>query len=238
MSQGYLSLIGRSATSQEVQRFFKQHGVSWNRVNIYKGRGITEASLELYDSALEVEFIKKLSPRSSVTNQAQDFIVSSITLLNHSDLGNQKIGQIIGPLRLTSRFVDVTRAFGEHYEQNRHQGTYCWRKDGVVVEVDYETTKDQINYIVFSADNAEIKAIKDVADNFSDGALSEKETEQLGIEPPDLEYQDEPVPSEYDNIPVIERDTGSRLGSIVLIVLVGIALFFLEDIVQIIQSLV
>jgi hypothetical protein len=238
MSQGYLSLVGRSASSQEVQKFFREHNTSWSSVNVYKGRGVTEASLELYDSALEVAFIKKLSPKSSVTQQQQDFVVSSITLINHTDHSNQKVGQIIGPVRLTSRLSEVVQALGEHYEQNRYQGTYCWRKDGVIIEVDYETTSDEIGYIVMSADNAEIKAIKEVAESLSDGALSSEESEQLGIEPPDMQYQEEPTPSEYDNLPVIERDSGGRLGVMVLLAAVVVALFFFDDVSQAVKQLI
>lgn len=237
-SQGYLSLIGRSASSQEVQKFFREHGVSWSSVDIYKGRGVTEASLELYDSALEIEFIKKLSPKSTVTQQQQDFIISSITLVNHTDESNSKIGNIIGPLNLKSRLADVTRVLGQHYEQNRYQGTYCWRMKDVVVEVDYESTTDEIGYIVISSDNAEVKAIKEVADTLSTGALSNSESEQLGIEPPDMQYQEEPTPSEYDNLPVVERDSGSRVGVVVLLAFLLVALFFYDEVSQVVKQLI
>ncbi|RDX36330.1 hypothetical protein DZA50_04485 [Kangiella sp. HD9-110m-PIT-SAG07] len=236
MSQDYLSLVGRSAASQEVQRFFREHKVSWNSVDLYQSQGVTEASLELYDSALEIEFIKKLSPRSSVTHQAKDFIISSITLVNHTDQSNQSIGQVVGPLRLTSRLADVTQTLGQNYDQNRYQGTYRWRKDDVIIEVDYETTQDQINYIVLAADTLEVRAVKEVAESL-DGSLAQEASEDLGIELPDLPYEDEPVTLDYENSPVVERESGNRSGIMVLLALIIAALFFYDDIAQFILQL-
>lgn len=232
VSQDYLSLVGKRADSPEVKQFFHKHQTSWSAVDIYKGRATTSASLELYDSALELEFVKRLSPKSEATQQAKDFILSSISIANHNASDDQVIGNIVGPIRLASRFDDIAKVLGKDYEENRYQGTCCWRYDGVTVEIDYETTQERINYILLSSNSPEIVAIKEVEENLSDGVLSRDESEDLGIEPPDLPYVDEPVTLDYDNVPVVERQPSGRVGIIALILALVATLTFFDDVVD------
>ena len=44
--------------------------------------------------------------------------------------------------------------------------------------------------------------------------------------------------SEYDNLPVIERDSGGRLGVMVLLAAVVVALFFFDEISQVVKQLI
>ena len=238
MSQDYLSIVGRSASSKYAQSFFSQHNSSWNDVVIYEERGLTKAVLELYDSALSIEFIKKLLPRSSITHQQKDFIVSSITFVNHGNDVSDKIGRVTGNFRLISKLPEMMNTLGEPLAQDHNNGDYSWRKEGVKVEVDYDTSDDEINYIVLIADTPEIKAAREVADSLSDIGFAEATTEELGIEPPDVQYHDQPVESDFDNMPVVERDKGTRIGPLMLIILVLVALYFHEDISKIMMQLI
>ncbi|WP_223669538.1 hypothetical protein [Kangiella shandongensis] len=234
----YLSLIGQSASSQNVQHFFSHHGVAWDSVIIYKGSGATLGSLELYDCALEVEFVKQLSPKSAVVNQPRDFVVSGITLVNHTVATNKKIGPVIDGVTLDGSFEELTRILGNDYGQNRQQGAYYWKRGETAIEVGYESTRNEISYIYLSAETPEVNAVKEVVENFSDGTLSEGETEQLGIEPRDIPYEDTPQPSGYDNLPVVERDSGSRFGVMVVLAMIIAALFFYDEISQVVMQLI
>lgn len=235
-STDYLSLIGQPASSQNVQQFFNHHGVTWDSVVIYQGYGATMGSLELYDSALEVEFVKQLSPKSAVTNQPGDFIVSGITLINHTATINKKIGPVLDGLTLKSRFEDLTRVLGKDYGKNRQQGTYYWQRGKTSIEVDYESTRNEISYIYLSAETPEVNAVKEVVESFSDGSLSEEATEQLGIEPRDIQYEDTPQESEFDNLPVVERESNGYWRVVFILALVITGLFFYDDIKAMIQS--
>ncbi|MBV34365.1 MAG: hypothetical protein CMP47_02740 [Rickettsiales bacterium] len=232
LSQDYLSIIGRSADSPEVQQFFQRFNASWNDVISYEGQGVSEASLELFDSVIELEFIKKLSPTSSVTNQADDFIVSNLTLINHTAEVNEKIGNVEGALRLSDTIYKAIEAFGKDYQYSQQKGSYCWRKDDVLIEVGQDRTSDKISHITFTADSLDVRAIQDVAASLSNSPLSEQTAENLGAEPPDLPYEDEPVSLDYEDEVVVERASGSRFGIFVVIAAVIAALLFYDEIAQ------
>lgn len=238
LSQDYLSIIGHSAASQEVQQFFNYYNVSWDDVLSYEGQGVIEASLELYDSVVEVDFIKKLSPNSSVTHQADDFIVSSVTLVNYSTETNEKIGNITGTLRLSDSIHKAVEVFGKDYQYSQQKGSYCWRQKDVVIEVGQDRTSDEISHITLTADSLDVRAIKEVADSLSSSALSEKVADNLGAELPDLPYVDEPVTLGYENDVVVERTSRSRFGVFALIAAVIAALLFYDEIAQFFMQLV
>lgn len=237
LSQDYLSIIGRSADSPEVQRFFQKFNASWNDVISYEGQGVTEASLELFDSVIELEFIKKLSAKSSVTNQADDFIVSNLTLVNYSAEVNEKIGSVKGELRLNDTIYKAIEVFGKDYQYSQQEGNYCWRKGDVLVEVGQDRSSDKISHITFTADSLDVRAIQDVAETLSNSVLSEKAADNLGAELPDLPYEDEPVSLDYEDEVVVERASGSRLGIFVLIAAVIAALLFYDEIAQFFMQL-
>ena len=236
-SLDYLSIIGRTADSPEVQRFFQKFNASWNDVISYEGQGVTEASLELFDSVIELEFIKKLSPKSSVTNQADDFIVSNLTLVNYSAEVNEKIGNVKGALRLNDTIYKAIEVFGKDYQYSQQEGSYCWRKDDVLVEVGQDRSSDKISHITFTADSLDVRAIQDVAETLSNSVLSEKAADNLGAELPDLPYEDEPVTLDYEDEVVVERAPGSRFGIFILIAAVIAALLFYDEIAQFFMQL-
>ncbi|GAA0199594.1 hypothetical protein GCM10009123_03730 [Kangiella japonica] len=237
LSQDYLSIIGRSADSSEVQRFFQRFNASWNDVISYEGQGVTEASLELFDSVIELEFIKKLSPKSSVTNQADDFIVSNLSLVNHSTEVNEKIGNVEGTLRLSDTIYKAIEVFGKDYQYLKQKGSYCWRKDDVLIEVGQDRASDKISHITLTADSLDVRSIKEVTESLSSSALPKREDENLGAELPDLPYVDEPVTLGYENDVVVERASGSRFGVVVLIAAVIAALLFYDEIAQFFMQL-
>lgn len=232
LSQNHLSIIGRSADSPEVKQFFQKFNVSWNDVFPYEGQGVTKASLELFDSVIELEFIKKLSPKPLVTNQASDFIVSSLTFVNYSAEINEKIGSVEGALHLNDTIYKAIEVFGKDYQYSKQEGSYCWRKDDVVIEVGQDRTSDEISYITLSADSLDVCAIQDVAESLSNSGLSEQVAKNLGVEPPDLPYEDKPVSLDYEDEVVVERASGSHFGIFVVIAAVIAALLFYDEIAQ------